>query len=91
MWVAKEIQYLDSKFAHTMSFTNKPQKKKQAIFTVLGHVVEAQPAPPRILVPTSPSKLEIFFLVATGVTLNIAFLPPIGDTCKSHVNCTWPL
>jgi hypothetical protein len=29
--------------------------------------------------------------VATGVTLNIAFLPPIGDTCKSHVNCTWPL
>jgi len=37
-------------------------------------------------VPTSPSKLEIFFVVATGVTLNIAFLPPIGDTCKSHVN-----
>jgi len=27
-----------------------------------------------------------FFLVATTVTLNIAFLPPIGDTNKSHVN-----
>ncbi len=27
-----------------------------------------------------------FFLVATAVTLSIAFLPPIGDTCKSHVN-----
>ncbi len=26
------------------------------------------------------------FLVATAVTLSIAFLPPIGDTCKSHVN-----
>jgi hypothetical protein len=24
--------------------------------------------------------------VATAVTLNITFLPPIGDTCKSHVN-----
>jgi hypothetical protein len=27
-----------------------------------------------------------FLLVATAVTLSIAFLPPIGDTCKSHVN-----
>jgi hypothetical protein len=27
-----------------------------------------------------------FFLVATAVTLSIAFLLPIGDTCKSHVN-----
>jgi len=34
-----------SKFAHTMSFTNKPPKKSQAIFTVLGHVVEAQRLP----------------------------------------------
>jgi len=34
------------KIAHTMSFTNKPKKKeKQAIFTVLGHVVEAQRLP----------------------------------------------
>jgi hypothetical protein len=24
--------------------------------------------------------------VATAVTLSIAFLAPIGDTCKSHVN-----
>ncbi len=24
--------------------------------------------------------------MATTVTLSIAFLPPIGDTCKSHVN-----
>jgi hypothetical protein len=24
--------------------------------------------------------------VATTVTLSIAFLPPIGDMCKSHVN-----
>jgi len=43
------------------------------------------PAPPWIL-PTSPSKLAIFFSVATPVTLSIAFLQPIGDTCKSHVN-----
>jgi hypothetical protein len=27
-----------------------------------------------------------FLLVATAVTLSIAFLPPIGDACKSHVN-----
>jgi len=27
-----------------------------------------------------------FFLVATAVALSIAFLPPIGDACKSHVN-----
>jgi hypothetical protein len=26
------------------------------------------------------------FLMATAVTLSIAFLPPIGDACKSHVN-----
>ncbi len=31
-------------------------------------------------------KLEILFLLATALTLNIAFLAPIGDTCKSHVN-----
>jgi hypothetical protein len=24
--------------------------------------------------------------VATAVTLSIAFLPPIGDICKNHVN-----
>ncbi len=24
--------------------------------------------------------------MATAFTLNIAFLPPIGDTCKSHVH-----
>jgi len=54
-------------------------KKKQAIFYC------QNPAPPRIL-PTSPSKLEILFSVATAVTLSISFLAPIGDTCKSHVN-----
>jgi hypothetical protein len=30
--------------------------------------------------------LRSFFLVATTVTLSIAFLPPIGDMCKSNVN-----
>ncbi len=27
-----------------------------------------------------------FLLVATAVPLSIAFLPPIGDACKSYVN-----
>ncbi len=60
-------------------------KKMQAIFTVLGHVVEAQ------RLPESSCQLHLqnwrsFFLVATAVTLNIAFLAPIGYACKSHVN-----
>jgi hypothetical protein len=73
------------KIAHTMSFTNKPPKKKRASYIHCSRACCWGPAPPRIL-PTSPSKLEIFFLVATTVTLSIPFLPPIGDTCKSHVN-----
>jgi hypothetical protein len=72
------------KFAHTMSFTNKPFKKKQAIFTVLGHVVEAQHLPESCQLHLR--NWRSFFLVATTVTLSIAFLLPIGDTCKSHVN-----
>ncbi len=73
------------KIAHTMSFTNKPPpKKKQAIFTVLGHVVEAQRLPESCQLHLQ--NWRSIFLVATAVTLSIAFLPPIGDTCKSHVN-----
>jgi hypothetical protein len=71
-------------FAHTMSFTNKLQKVKQAIFTVLGHVVDAQRLPESCQLHLQ--NWRSFFLVATTVTLSIAFLPPIGDTCKSHVN-----
>ncbi len=70
------------KIAHTMSFTN--QKNSQAIFTVLGHVVEAQRLPESCQLHLQ--NWRSFFLVATAVTLSIAFLPPIGDTCKSHVN-----
>ncbi len=73
-----------SKLAHTMSFRN--ETKKNASYFYCSRACCWGPAPPRILLPTSPSKLEIFFLVATAVTLSIAFLPPIGDTCKSHVN-----
>jgi hypothetical protein len=72
------------KIAHTMSFTNKPPQKKQAIFTVLGHVVEAQRLPESCQLHLQ--NWRSIFLVATTVTLSIAFLPPIGDTCKSHVN-----
>jgi hypothetical protein len=85
--VEKEIQHLDMLNSNEMNGQNctynviykQAPKKKQAIFHC------QNPAPPRIL-PTSPSKLEILFLVATAVTLSIAFLAPIGETCKSHVN-----
>jgi hypothetical protein len=73
------------KIAHTMSFTNRLQTKKKASYFYCSRACCWGPAPPKIL-PTSPSKLEIFFLLATTVTLSKAFLPPIGDTCKSHVN-----
>jgi hypothetical protein len=81
-WIQKKWMV---KFAHTMSFTNKPFKKKASYF-YCSRACCWGPVPPRILLPTSPSELEIFFLVATAVTLSIAFLLPIGDTCKSHVN-----
>jgi hypothetical protein len=85
--VEKEIQHLDmlnsnemngQNYTYNVIYKQAPQKK-QAIFYC------QNPAPPRIL-PTSPSKLEILFLVATAITLSISFLAPIGDTCKSHVN-----
>jgi len=71
------------KIAHTTSFTNKLPKKSSHFYC--SRACCWGPAPPRIL-PTSPSKLEIVFSVATTVTLSIAFLQPIGDTCKTHVN-----
>jgi len=51
--VEKEIQHLDMLNSKQINgqnctynvFTNKPKKTKQAIFTVLGHVVEAQRLP----------------------------------------------
>jgi hypothetical protein len=85
--VEKEIQHLDmlnSKEINGQNFTynviyKQAQKKKQAIFYC------QNPAPPRIL-PTSPSKLEINFFSGYGSHIKLAFLAPIGDTCKSHVN-----
>ncbi len=81
-WIQKKWMV---KIAHTMSFTNRLHKKKEASYFYCSRACCWGPAPPKIL-PTSPSKLEIFFLLATTVTLSKAFLPPIGDTCKSHVN-----
>ncbi len=48
-----------------MSFTNMPQKKSQAIFTVLGHVVEAQRLPESCQLHLQ--KLEIFLRFTLGV------------------------
>jgi hypothetical protein len=59
------------------------QKKSQAIFTVLGHV-EAQRLPESCVLHLQ--NWRSIFLVPTAVTLSIAFLAPIGGTCKSHVN-----
>jgi len=92
-FVEKEIQHLDMLNSKEMNDQNctynviykQAQKKRKASYIYCSRACCWGPAPPRIL-PTSPSKLEIFFLVATTVTLSIAFLPPIGDTCKSHVN-----
>jgi hypothetical protein len=90
--VEKKIQHLDmlnSKEMNDQIWTYnviyKQGFKKKASYFYCSRASCWGPAPPRIL-PTSPSKQEIFFLVATTVTLSIAFLPPIGDTCKSHVN-----
>jgi hypothetical protein len=55
-------------------------KTKQAIFTVPRHVVVAQH------LPESCQNWRSFSLVVTAITLSIVFLPPISDTCKSHVN-----
>ncbi len=91
--VEKEIQHLDMLNSKEMNGQNctynviykqAPNKNKASYF-YCSRACCWGPAPPKIL-PTSPSKLEIFFFVATTVTLSIAFLPPIGDMCKSHVN-----
>jgi len=85
--VEKEIQHLDMLNSKEINGQNctynviyKQAPKKSKLFFYCQN-----PARPRIL-STSPSKLEILFLVATAVTLSISFLAPIGDTCKSHVN-----
>ncbi len=67
------------KIAHTMSFTNKPKKTSKLFFTVR---IQRLPESCQLHLQNWRSN----FLVATAVTLSIAFLAPIGDTCKSHVN-----
>jgi hypothetical protein len=69
---------------HIQCHLQTSPKKKQAIFTVLGHVVEAQRLPESCQLHLR--NWRSIFLVATAVALSIAFLPPIGDACKSHVN-----
>jgi len=92
-WAFEVGEKRNSKFGLQMNCQNlhiqchlQTRPKKKASYFYCSRACCWGPAPPRILLPTSPSKLEIFFLVAIAVTLSIAFLPPIGDTCKSHVN-----
>jgi hypothetical protein len=67
-----------------MSFTNKPKKKASYFYCSRAFCwrPSASQNPANFTFKTG----DQIFLVATAVTLSIAFLPPIGDTCKSHVN-----
>jgi hypothetical protein len=76
------------KIAHTMSFTNKPPKKKQAIFTVLRHTVEAQRLPEACQLHLQNWRSIIF----SGYSSHIkySFSATNWRYIQKSCECTWP-
>ncbi len=68
-WIQKKLMV---KFSHSISFTNKPQKKASYF----------------LLSESSASQNPANFTFKTGDPFfsGYTFLAPIGHTCKSHVN-----
>jgi hypothetical protein len=91
--VKKEIQHLDFKWmvkiAHTMSFTNKHKIKGQAIFTVLGHVVEVQRLPESCQLHLQ--NWRSIFLSGYSSHVKYSFSATNWRYMQKSCECTWPL
>ncbi len=70
--------------SHIQCHLQTSPKKKQAIFSVLGHVVEAQRLPESCQLHLQNWRSNFFSGSSSHV--KYSFSATNGDTCKSHVN-----